>query len=378
MGILLLLISFGTISAVLLTPALPQLSRDFGISEGTAQWTMSLFLVGYAIGQLPYGPIANRFGRKKAIYIGICLMLIGSVLAISTSSFWSLALGRFIQALGSGAGLKITFTMISDRHEGKTATRAISLLSLAFALMPALGVAIGGYIVAYWGWRGCFVFLFFYAILLGFLVLALPETYKQTDRGALQMKRILCGYLHQFKRRETVLNALLMGCVSSSFYIFATLSPYVGINHIGLAPDRFGLWNLTLCMGLLGGIGLTQWLAGRENPRLVMLIGILIMGFFALAMFLFFSFSLINVWTLFSAGTLMRVGSNTIWSNASSSGLTGSHDKSNTSAVMQFINLSVSTLGVFLVGAFPTTDMLLLPSALVILSILLLAIWKKS
>jgi multidrug resistance protein len=378
MGILLLLISFGTISAVVLTPALPQLSRDFGISEGQAQWTISIFLVGYAIGQLPYGPIANRFGRKKAIYIGICLMLVGSVLAISISSFWSLVLGRFIQALGSAVGLKITFTMISDLHEGKTATRAISFLSLAFALMPALGVAIGGYIVAYWGWRGCFVFLFLYAILLGFLILALPETHKQIDRSALQMRRILSGYLNQCKRRETLLNALLMGCVSSSFYIFSTLSPYVGINHIGLAPDQFGLWNLILCVGLIGGIGLTQWFAGRENPRLAIWIGILIMAFFALAMFLFFSFSLINAWTLFIPATLMRVGSHSIWSNASSSGLAGSHDKSNTSAVMQFVNLSTTTLGVFLVGFFHTTDMLILPSALVILSILLLAIWKKS
>lgn len=378
MGILLLLISFGTIAAVLLTPALPELSREFGISDARAQWTMSLFLIGYSIGQLPYGPIANRFGRKKAIYIGICLMMAGSLIALSSSAFWTLALGRFIQALGGAAGLKITFTMISDRHEGKTATRAISLLSLAFALVPAVGVTIGGYLVAFWGWQGCFIFLFLYAILLGFLVLALPETGVKVDKDALQIKRIAHGYLNQLKRRETVLNGLLMGFISSSFYIFATLAPYIGINHIGLTPDHFGLWNLTLCLGLFGGVSLTQWFAGKEKPRLAVLVGILLMAFFSVAMFLFFSFSLVNVWTLFICGTMVRSGSNLIWSNASSNGMLGSHDKSNTSAVMQFLNLSTSTIGVFLVSAFPTTQMLLLPSVLVILSILLLIVWKRT
>ncbi len=378
MAILLLLISFGTISAVAFTPALPELSRAFGISETAAQSTMSLYLVGYTLGQLPYGPLANRFGRKKAIYIGIALMLLGSLLAIAATSFWVLALGRFIQALGGAAGLKLTFTMISDQHGGQTATRAISFLSLAFALAPAVGVAIGGGIVAAWGWRGCFLFLALYSIFLALLVLALPETKPQIDRDALHIKRIAHGYWQQFKSKTTVINALLMGGISSSFYVYATLSPYVGIRTIGLTPDAFGLWNLVMCLGLFGGVAFTQWFSRKDNPRGAMGIGIAIMAAASIALFILFDLSIVNVWTLFFIPSAMRIGSNTIWSNASIQGLSAAHDKSNASAVMQFLNLSAGTVSVFLVSAFPPSEILLLPSACLAISALLILLWLNT
>ncbi len=376
-GILLLLVTFGTISAVILTPALPQLSQEFGISETKAQMVMSIFLIGYTIGQLPYGPIANRFGRKKAIYAGIGLMIFGSLLAVLTHAFWALLASRFIQALGAAVGLKITFTMISDQHEGQEAIRAISLLSFSFALMPLLGVTIGGYLIEFWGWRSCFVFSSIYAILLAFLVLALPETSKKFELEALRIKKIAHAYLQQFKSAPTVLNALMMGLVSSNFYIFATLAPYIGINTIGLSPKQFGLWNLLLCLGLFGSIFFTRWFAGKDKPRLAMFIGISIMAFGAAAMLVSFAFSFVNVWTLFFLATVIRGGVNPIWSNASSNGLSVSHDKSNTSAVMQFINLGISTAGLLLVSLFPTNQIMLLPITSAVLIVLLAIVWKQ-
>src|SRR5690606_37800376 len=80
--IFLLMISFASFSAVLFTPSFPLLVRDFGLSAGETQFTVTIFLVGYALGQLPYGPLANRFGRKKALYAGLVLALAGTLLAL--------------------------------------------------------------------------------------------------------------------------------------------------------------------------------------------------------------------------------------------------------------------------------------------------------
>ncbi|HSX11662.1 MAG TPA: MFS transporter [Chlamydiales bacterium] len=371
MGILLLLISFGSIAAIILTPALPELSREFDISPSQAQLAMSVFLVGYALGMLPYGPIANRFGRKKAIWIGVGLTLIGSLLAIVAPLFWILVVARFVQALGSAVGLKITFTMISDQHEGKVATRAISLLSFAFALMPALGAAVGGYLVTHWGWMGCFYFIFAYGLLLGLLTFALPETSKQRNPEALQVGKIARGYLRQFSCNATVLNGLLMGTISASFYTFATLAPYIGIETLGLSPEQYGFWNLTLCIGLILGIAFTRWSAAKEKTRFATFIAILLMGLGSIVMLISFLFSWITIWTLFVSAILMRIGSNAIWVNASMDGLSASHDKSNTSAVMQFLNLGTSTVALFLVGLFPTTQVLVLPITLCVIVVLL-------
>ena len=100
--ILLLLISFATVTGILFTPALPQIAQSFGISDGRAQMTMSIFLSGYCLGQLPYGPLANRYGRKKTVYIEIALAALGSFLAYASTTFALLCAARFIQALGAG------------------------------------------------------------------------------------------------------------------------------------------------------------------------------------------------------------------------------------------------------------------------------------
>src|SRR5687768_11342902 len=107
--ILLMLISFASIHAVLFTPALPHLAHSFDITIESAQQTLTWFLIGYALGQLLYGPLANRFGRKPALYSGICLQILSSfmcVLAGKLACYPLLILGRFFLALGSGVGLK--------------------------------------------------------------------------------------------------------------------------------------------------------------------------------------------------------------------------------------------------------------------------------
>ena len=157
---LLLLIAFASVTGLLFTPALPELGSYFGISENKAQWTISIFLVGYCLGQLPYGPLANRFGRKKTIFIGVILAFLGSFMAYLAPNFWVFCIARFIQALGSAVGLKISFTMISDEFTGKEATKAIALLSLAFGVMPGVAIATGGFITSFAGWKGSILFFY--------------------------------------------------------------------------------------------------------------------------------------------------------------------------------------------------------------------------
>ena len=136
--ILRLLISFAAVSGLLFTPALPSLAKDLSISEAQAQWIIAIFLVGYCLGILPYGSLSNRFGRKKANYIGVCLAIVGSLPAYASTSFWMLCAARFLQAFGSSAGLKISFTMIADVHQGMKAAKSIALMFILWKKSSAL------------------------------------------------------------------------------------------------------------------------------------------------------------------------------------------------------------------------------------------------
>lgn len=208
---LLLLISFASVNAVLFTPALPDIAYFFEIREDVAQQTITWFLIGYALGQLVYSPIANRFGRKPALYAGIILQITSSLLCVLAGvihEYWLLVIARFMLALGSGVGLKMTFTLVNECYEPKMASQKISYLMLAFAITPGLSVGIGGILNTYYGWTSCFYAGAIYGCLLLLLVTRLPETQKTLDLNAFKMKYLLHSYSSQFKNRQLIAGGL--------------------------------------------------------------------------------------------------------------------------------------------------------------------------
>ena len=223
---LLLMISFASVNAVLFTPALPDIANFFSISTEAAQQTITWFLVGYTLGQLVYGPLANRFGRKPAIYMGISLQILSSFICVFSGlihEYSLLVLGRFLLALGSGVGLKMTFTLVNECYAPKIASQKVSYLMLAFAITPGLGVALGGILTERWGWMSCFYAGAIYGVILLLLATRLPETLATLNLNALKIKHLLHDYYIQFKNSQLVAGGLLMGGVTCFVYVFAAL-----------------------------------------------------------------------------------------------------------------------------------------------------------
>lgn len=156
---LLLMISFATFNAVLFTPALPNITRYFSITNNMAQLTITWFLLGYAIGQLVYGPLANRYGRKSALYAGIVIQIVSNFLCIFSGviySFFILVFARFFLAIGSGVGLTIAFTLVNESFAPEVANQKIAYLILALSIMPGLSIALAGILNHHYGWMSCF------------------------------------------------------------------------------------------------------------------------------------------------------------------------------------------------------------------------------
>lgn len=347
--ILLLLVSFGSVGAVLFTPALPEIQAFFGVSVAAAQLTITTYLIGYALGQLPYGPLANRFGRKQALYIGISLAIGGSLLCAFSAalhSFELLIVARFLQALGACVGLKVSFTMIADVYDQTEATKKISHILISFAIMPGVAVAIGGWLTEFFSWPSCFYFLALFGVFMLFLVARLPETAKSLDRNALQVKSILQWYGLKFKSERIVISGLLMGCGSAVVYIFASKSPFIGINLIGLHPLKFGMYNLIPLVGMVLGTVLAIKLAGRISVLNLLFIGAVGSFLTTFAMFIPFAMGMLNVWTLFIPMVFIYLVEAMVYANASSFGLAHAQNKSIGSAVINFINLSATVLAV--------------------------------
>ncbi|MBS3904918.1 MAG: multidrug effflux MFS transporter [Simkania sp.] len=378
--ILLLIVSFGSVGAVLFTPALPSIQSFFHLTIGGAQLTVTSYLIGYALGQLPYGPLANRFGRKRTLYIGITIAIIGSLLCAFSAHFESFILlvtARFLQALGACVGLKISFTMIADVYEQTESTRMISRILVAFAIMPSIAIAIGGWLTQLLNWQSCFYFLSIFGVFILWLSSQLPETAKSIDHTALNLRSMLQGYRLKIKNQRLLTSAAMMGCGTSIVYIFASKAPFIGIQLVGLKPNEFGTFNLIPPLGMLLGSFLASQLVARFHLLQVLLFGIIASLITTLTMLIPFILIKPTLWSLFLPMILIYASETFIYANISSFGLSSAKDKSNASAVLNFINMGTAVIAVLLTELILPESALLMPLSFLFFFLIMLLFWFR-
>lgn len=355
--IMLLLICIGTIGAVLYSPGLPRIASHFNITSDQTEITMTIYLIGYALGQLPYGPISNRFGRKPALYIGLSLAsLAGFLGGISgyTSFFWLLVLSRFLFAFGASVGLQVIFTIIGDYYKPPKSSEVASYLTLAFAIGPSIGITIGGFLTQYLTWESCFYFLSIYCIILILLCRRLPETCLQKDMNALKLKNICVEYSQKLKTKKILCGAILIGAAVAFSYVFASVAPFIGMEVIGLDPAFYGLLNLLPSLGLVLGAVSSAFLSKHLNSLKILKLAVSVLIAGVIPMLIFFLCGVVNIYTLFIPFTIALIGQPVIEANVLCLVLDENANKSTTAAIMNFINLSVCGLFVIVIS-FPKT-----------------------
>ncbi len=374
---LILLISFASVNAVLFTSALPDIAVYFGISDETAQFTLSWFLIGYAGGQLIYGPLTSRLGRKRALYTGIILQILASLFCVLSGlihAYPLLVISRFCLALGSGVGLKMTFTLVNECYEAKIASQKIAYLMLAFAITPGLSVAIGGLSNAYFGWMSCFILGAFYGFILLLLCLKLPKMDTKLEHDAFRLSHLQKAYVAQFSNRSLVVGGLLMGSATSFVYVFAALAPFMAMNILGLSSEQYGFANILPSLGLIIGSLLSAQLIKKYTLHLLIKCGIIIATLGAIIMTFAILISYSVQWSLFLPMGIIYIGLSMILANTSTLAMSHVSDKAHGSAVMNFINMGLATVIVLGLSAL-NIKMLILPVINLILCVLMVPLY---
>lgn len=361
--ILMLLISFGSIGAVAFTPGLPMITEFFVVSSATAELTVTWYLLGYTLGQLLYGPLANRYGSRNTIIIGALIEVIGAIGCIASHyihSFELLIVSRFIMALGAGGGLTMSFTISSKLCSHKENARVISLLTIAFAITPGIGVFIGGILVSYYGWVSSFYFMLIYGVMILLLGRTLPEVVIENKMDALNPKTLLRNYLNQLKR-PVIFGGLLVGSGTCIVYTFAALAPFIAMDAMGASPKIYGTYNFIPVIGMMLGSLLASYLSKAHTPEKSIKFGL----FLGLAgvILLFFGFILFahNILSLFVPMFIIYIGFSLIFGNSSALALRDTDDKSNASALMSFINMGSAVIVIMLLSFFPIHAIIALP-----------------
>ena len=373
---LILLSAFAAMGAILMTPGLPQIAAYFHVSHGAAQLTVTSFLLGYAIGQLIYGPIANRLGRKPAFYIGIMIATLGSLFSILSSpieSFDLLIIGRLFEAIGSSAGLVICFTIINDFYYPEQSRKIVGMMMLAFAIMPGIATAAGGFLTEYFRWQSCFYFLLLYGLALIYPASHLPETLIKADPFALQYRYLVKNYFRMLRNRKMMCYAMISGLSSACVYVYGTEGPFIGVHYLSLLPAEYGLMSLLPFLGTLLGSIITIYFSKFSAPKLLhTAFALETLG--TLLLFFFFLFHWVTLASLFIPIGILFIGHAILASNALTLACMQTDDKANGSAVMNFASCAMPVLLTFLLGVFHVSSAIILPLlfAVALLSMLMI------
>lgn len=352
-------ISIASVSAAIITPALPEIQSHFALSLGTVEWIISAFLIGYVVGQLIYGPLANQFGRLKALRIGLTINLFGVIIcfmALAVNAYWLLIIGRFITALGAASGLACTFMLINEWLPESQRKTAMSYSVLSFALGVGIAVMLGGLITEYWHWQGCFWFLLVHGLVMLWGTSVFSETLVTSK--PIHAVTIFRDYSAALSSSKLVVFSLVVGCCSAISYCFSAAGPQIAQDLLKLSAAQYDYGNgLNIVGMLLGGLLVKQLLA-RFSVNTVIAIGFIGIALGISNLFIIWGIASQSALWFFLTTASLYLFSSLLFSGGS---LVASHaltDKASASAMMSFVNMCFATLCVILMGYLVTNPLL--------------------
>ena len=258
-----MMMSLVALSIDAILPALPDIGRDLGVERANdTQLVISLLFLGFAAGQLIYGPLSDAAGRKPTVYLGFGMIGVGTILSLTGTSFPVMLAGRFLQGVGVAGPRTVTLALVRDRYEGRTMAQVMSFVMAIFILAPVVAPTLGQGILLFAGWRAIFGFYLGLVVVVSiWFGIRQPETLARDRRIPFTAARIAAA------AREVLSNRVAFGYTIASGFVFGSFVGYLNSSQ-QIFQQLYGLGRL---FPVYFGIGaLSVGCASFVNARLVM------------------------------------------------------------------------------------------------------------
>lgn len=262
MAILGALMAFTSLSTDIYLPAMPQMEIDL---QGSVELTITGFLAGFAIAQLIWGPISDRIGRKRPLYLGLVVFVIGSIGCVYSQSIEQIVFWRVIQAIGACTAPMLARAMIRDLYARTQAAKMLSTLTIVMAIAPIAGPLIGGQILKFSSWHDIFWLLAAIGSLMFISLFLLPETHLEERRQQSSILTIFQQYGRLLKNWQFMRYTLCVTFFYVAAYTFIVGSPFVYITYYSIAPQHYGWLFAINIVGIMGLSFINRTWVGRYS-----------------------------------------------------------------------------------------------------------------
>jgi DHA1 family bicyclomycin/chloramphenicol resistance-like MFS transporter len=247
-----LLTALGPFSIDMYLPGFQDIATNLHTSVATVALSLSSFFIGISVGQLLYGPLLDRHGRKKPLYAGLLVYILSSAACLEVTHINSLIALRFVQAVGSCAATVAAMAMVRDLFGAKESAKVFSLLLLVVGASPMIAPTVGGYVISLYGWRAVFVILLGLGILVTLItVIGLPESYQPDESFSLRPRPILKNFYSVLRDRQFITYALTGSFGFAGLFAYVSGSPYIFMDIFHVDKKTYGWIFAGLSVGFI-------------------------------------------------------------------------------------------------------------------------------
>lgn len=247
------LTALGPFSIDMYLPGFEDIAKGLGTSVGNVALSLSSYFIGISLGQLLYGPLLDRYGRKKPLYAGLALYLVATAICMKATDINTLIILRFVQAVGSCAAQVAAMAMVRDLFGPKESAKVFSLLLLVLGVSPMIAPTAGGYIVINFGWRAIFLALLVLgACIMLLTIFFLPESHKADPDFSLKPGPIVRNFLSVLRDRQFIVFVLVQSLAFSGLLAYVAGSPIVFMDIFHVDKKVYGWIFAFLSVAFIG------------------------------------------------------------------------------------------------------------------------------
>jgi DHA1 family bicyclomycin/chloramphenicol resistance-like MFS transporter len=352
--LLALLTGLGPLSMDMYLPSLPAIGQALHAPTANVQLTISTYLFGFATGQIIYGPISDRFGRRPVILAALALFGAASVACATTQSIEMLTAVRFVQAFGGAGSIVLARAVVRDLYSGVRAGRELSLMGSITAFAPIVAPLIGGVLQTLFGWRASFILLVIFAAVAGTAAARfLPETLRQQTPGPFSLASMGALYRSVLRHRGFLAHLGILTTTFVGLFAWVSGAPVVMQGAYGLSPLAFGITFAVGSLGYMLGTNIAARIVTRLGLDRTIGIGTAALAAGGLLMAAVVALGLSHVAWLVGTMTIYLAGLGLVVPQTMAGALTPFPDRAGTaSSLMGFTQQSSAAIAAAAIGAY--------------------------